>query len=145
MQPIKALQCEDEDETVSNSYIFAIPEENWFFNFPNYTKLEPGQTLTISGSCNPNYEYPNTGRPEYPWTCKTAEEYKYICNWRSNNFIRYGIYNENGHLESFLQCPQCGCGAEGAANINDLYAADQAGSRKVSEIEPDAFFKKILN
>ena len=125
-----------------DSYTFAIPEENWFIRFPNITKLEPGQTLTISGSCNPNFV---TGSPEYPFTCKNVEEFEYICNWWVTYLVRYGLYNENGHLETILQCPQCGCGAEGAANVNDLYAAEQAGSRKVSEIEPDAFFKQILN
>ena len=45
-----------------------------------------------------------------------------------------GNWNTNGIYETFLQCPQCGCGSEGAANLNDLYAAEQDGSRKVSDV-----------
>ena len=126
-----------------DSYTFAIPEEDyhqWYLGYPSYTELEPGQTLTISGSCNPNF-----GGPEDPFSCKLLEEHAYICNWWINSLVKHGLYNENGHLETFLQCPQCGCGAESAANLNDLYAAEQAGSRKVSEIEPDTFFKQIMN
>ena len=128
---MKALKCEDEDDTVSNSYTFAIPEENWSFQWP-YTKLELGQTLTISNSCNPNYVNDRQGSP---LSCETIADLPGICSWRSKWIVALGVYNENDQLETFLQCPQCGCGAEGAANINDLYAAEQAGSRKVMDDE----------
>lgn len=54
------------------------------------------------------------------------------CNIKVEYLVRYGFLNTNGIFETLLQCPQCGCGAEGAANLNDLYAAEEAGLRKVS-------------
>ena len=56
--------------------------------------------------------------------------------------VGWAYYNTNGHLETWLQCPQCGCGAEGAANLNDLYAAEQAGSRKISD--PEQFINATI-
>ena len=36
--------------------------------------------------------------------------------------VAYGIVNEHGILETGLNCPQCGYGANDAANLNDVYA-----------------------
>ena len=46
-------------------------------------------------------------------------------------FFYWSKLNTNGHLETFLQCPQCGCGSEGAANLMDVYTAELEGSRTV--------------
>ena len=56
------------------------------------------------------------------------------CDIKVVHLGRYENFNENGTLETLLQCPQCGFGAEGAANLNDLYAAEVAGFRKVTDV-----------
>ena len=55
------------------------------------------------------------------------------------SLIVNGQWNTNGFYETLLQCPECGCGSGGAANLNDLYAAEQDGSRKVSDVENTMF------
>ena len=57
------------------------------------------------------------------WTNKSAKASVY-----------YGNFNTNGILETPLQCPQCGCGATGAANLNELNIEEETGSRKVSDV-----------
>ena len=37
-------------------------------------------------------------------------------------FVGFAVANEHDILETGLQCSQCGCGADGAANLNDVYA-----------------------
>ena len=165
MEPIKALKCDDEDKVTSmmatdvgdemsptsmspegkpvlNSYTFVIPEEKlgifgteekWFSLFPQFNVLESGQSLTFSGSCNPNFEFYHRNMH---YSCENAVSRPKLCTNPVHMFVAWAINNTNGHLETYLQCPQCGCGAEGAANLNDLYAAEQSGSRKVSDGEP---------
>ena len=58
---------------------------------------------------------------------------------RVKSLIGNGHWNTNGFYETLLQCPECGCGSEGAANLNDLYAAEQDDSRKVSDVENTTF------
>ena len=52
--------------------------------------------------------------------------------------------NTNGHLETLLQCPICGCGSEGAANLNDLFAAELEGSRTVLD-NPNSMYNFTIN
>ena len=57
-----------------------------------------------------------------------------LCGSSVRHFVFFGNVNTNGILETTLQCPQCGCGAKGAANLNDHYIEEQTGSRKVSDV-----------
>ena len=98
-------------------------------------QLQLGQSFTISRSCNPNFIMYLRG----PWhparqNCEDIGRGGYcdpnLLNWGPRAFITYGNYNEHNLFETPLQCPQCGCGAEGAVNLNDLYAAEETGSNK---------------
>ena len=130
-----------EDNPILNSYTFVILEERfeifgsegkWFSLFPQPKVLEPGQSLTFSGSCNPNFElYYRNMR----YSCESVVKSPLLCT-TVPMLVAWAIKNTNGHLETYIQCPQCGCGSDGAANLNDLYAAEQSGSRKVSDGEP---------
>ena len=126
------LNCADEDNTVSDLYTFVVPER--WYHFETGTHFELGQSIEVSGSCNPNFSY-------YEITCEQSGQTFDVCNLSVDLLFEFGVYNENNHFETFLQCPQCGCGAEGIVNINDLYAAEQAGHRKVTDDE--TFLNKI--
>ena len=131
---------DDADKPALNSYTFVIPEaEEWWLNwynliidFPDYKRLETGQSFTFSRSCNPNLEF---NYRSWKYSCETVETSPQFCSNPVRVLVGWASYNTYGHLETWLQCPQCGCGADGAANLNDLYAAEQAGSRKVSDVE----------
>ena len=132
-EPIKALKCyeasneaaEDDAEAASDSYTFVIPENGWgSMALGGY--LELGQSIEVSRLCNPNFKL--RGQDCDFWA------YRNICSLRVSHLIMFGHKNSNGFLETVLQCPQCGCGAEGAANLNDLYVEEQVGSRKVSDV-----------
>ena len=89
-----------------------MPAKGWY-HFQTNTYFELGQSIEISRSCNPNFE-----------ARVSCEDVKYginLCN-DLRVLLAWGKYNANDHFETYLQCPQCGCGAEGAVNINDLYA-----------------------
>ena len=45
------------------------------------------------------------------------------CNQEVEFLVKNGQYHD-GILTTALQCPQCGCGAEGAANLSDLLDAE---------------------
>ena len=129
---------DDENKPALNSCTFVIPAKegwNWFYlniDFSHVKKLEPGQSFLFSGSCNPNLEfYYRYNR----YSCETVETSPQFDSSTVRDIVVLASYNTNGHLETWLQCPQCGCGAEDAANLNDLYLAEQAGSRKVSDVE----------
>lgn len=87
--------------------------------------LEFGQSIQVSGSCNPNFVDNNN------WSCEAVTPF---CKLPVSTLIYNGSWNTNGIFETLLQCPQCGCGSEGAIDLNDHYAAEQAGSRKVSDV-----------
>ena len=55
-----------------------------------------------------------------------------------NSLLQIGKWKDDIY-ETVLQCPECGCGAGGTVNLNDLYAAEQDGSRKVSDVENTMF------
>ena len=67
-----------------------------------------------------------------------------ICGWKVNELLGAGEWKD-GIYETPLQCPECGCGSGGAANMNDLYAGEQDGSRKVSDVENTMFQNLIEN
>ena len=148
-QPIKALQCAEIKEDNLDSYTFVRPDDNWSWELPSqedlnsYNFFEAGHSLQVSASCNSNFIYAytnnNHGTPiSIQYDC---DEIKYHggCDLRVTQLIKYGQWNTNGIYETFLQCPACGCGSEGAANLNDVYTAEQDGYRKVSDVANTIF------
>ena len=73
------------------------------------------------------------------WSCEDIF-IQGLCSTNTNarGSVYFGNFNTNGILETPLQCPQCGCGAKGAANLNDLCTdlctEEKTGSRKISDI-----------
>ena len=120
-----------------DSYTFVRPDDNRGWRIWSKESLfedfEIGHSIQVSESCNPNFLL--YGRP-----CNYITNF---CNTPVNSLLTYGNWNINGLYETALQCPQCGCGAEGAANLNDLYAAEQDGSRKVSDVA-NTLFNELL-
>ena len=112
-----------------NSYTFVLPT-SWF-QLAGKKFFEVGHSFQVSASCNPNYII-NDWRVNLNYNCDFIKKNN-GCTFPVRSLFNYSKLNTNGHLETFLQCPQCGCGSEGAANLNDLYAAEQDGSRKVSD------------
>ena len=114
MKPFKALKCDDED--LIDSYIFLIPVKNWnIHGTSDYYEL--GHSLVVSELCNPNFV------DKSGLDCEGYAQNKW-CGDRVELLIRYGVLNTNGILETIRQCPQCGCGDDGAANLNELYTAE---------------------
>ena len=83
--------------------------------------------MKVSRLCNPNFKRYGI------YSCETIASWK-DCNRPVYDYVAYGNINASGFLETYLQCPECGCGPEGAPNLNDLYAAEQSGLRKVSHV-----------
>ena len=148
-EPIKALKCDEaaheeatneaadelaeEDEGTSDSYKFVVPEEKWSSyatgaNGITTSLLELGQSFEVSALCNPNFMLFET------WSCEDILYHSVCTTYTSaRGYVFFGQFNTNGILETPLQCPQCGCGATGAANLNELYIEEKTGSRKVSD------------
>ena len=100
--------------------------------------MEAGDSIQVSESCNPNFIHYFFLEPDIKYNCDEIMNMG-LCGTTVLNLIHYSQWNTDGHLETFLQCPQCGCGSEGAANLNDLYAAELDGSRKVSDVANTMF------
>ena len=104
----KALDCPD--------YTFVTPD--------NYSWVQSGLSRQYSSRCNADFaDIDGDDCNDY------AEEG--WCNWYSEDFVYYSIKNSDGIWETGLQCPQCGCGAGGAANLYDVYA--DSGNRKPTD------------
>lgn len=94
--------------------------------------------------CNPNFKIDNDSCESIPeiWgdLCEADVEFLVYFSYDSNfsyDSPSYGNSNINDTLETVLQCPRsesfpCGCGPEGAADLNELYAAEKAGLRKTA-------------
>ena len=124
-----------------DSYTFVRPDDNLTWLLPSeYSNsigsFEAGHSLQVSKSCNPKFVYGDV--QSWHLDCDDLK-YRGACDLKVTELIFHGHSNTNGHLETFLQCPQCGCGSEGAANLNDLYAAEQNGLRKVSDVASTIF------
>ena len=89
--------------------------------------MEPGESFKVSTLCNPNYKRYGI------YTCEMIASWS-DCERPVYDYVAYGNFNKTGFLETYLQCPECGCGPEGTPNLNDLYAAEQAGLREVSRV-----------
>ena len=120
-----------------DSYTFVRTNDTYFDNFPwiikkmhipedaqedsdSWIVFDIGRSIQVSNSCNPNFTYFRSSAED----CDAIKEFVNGCDATVEGLIYNGVWNENGHLETFLQCPQCGCGSEGAVNLNDLYAAE---------------------
>ena len=107
----EVLDCE-EDKT--NSYTFVIPADDWYM-YSDYDYGEMGEELEFSTNCNPDFKDTDGDNCDY----YINEGY---CDGSAQFYIRYSNVNEHGILENGLNCPQCGCGADGPVNLNDVYA-----------------------
>ena len=81
--------------------------------------FEAGHSIQVSTSCNPNFVLIGS----WAYDC---DQIKNIgsCDDEVKFLINLGQWNTNGIYETPLQCPQCGCGSEGAVNLNELWAAE---------------------
>ena len=116
VKPFKALKC-DEDKNLIDSYIFLIPEKNWNI-YDSWDHYEQGQLFVFSELCNPNF----VGKDGL--NCEDYANDGFWCTTRVELLNHYAVMNKNGNLETIRQCPQCGCGEDGAANLNELYAKE---------------------
>ena len=107
----KVLDCDSK----ASSYTFVVPEDHWYMDNWNGPDFEVGDSLEFSDSCNPDFEDSDE---------EGCEIYgnKTYCAQSASFFFEYAVVNEHGIWETGLQCPQCGCDANGAANLNDVYA-----------------------
>ena len=134
--------CDHLSEGAANlSDLYAIEQKGYAAWQQSYTFV-PNQgppIHAVSELCNPDFihiQYPNfiNGNPiPKQYDCDELKDMG-ACDMKVSDLINYGQWNINGIFETFLQCPQCGCQSEGAANLNDLYAAEQDGSRNVSDV-----------
>ena len=92
-------------------YTFIIPD-NWSILQNN---IKSGTAVRFSSSCNPNFADPNVG---------DCTKYVPYCGYPTRFLVAYASENAEGVHETGLNCPQCGCGSDGAANLNDRYAAE---------------------
>ena len=82
----------------------------------NYENAEKGESMEFSKSCNPDFK--DSSGDE----CQDYDRRRYCDRNNAGDFVMFATVNEHGIWETGLQCPQCGCGADGAANLNDVYA-----------------------
>ena len=104
-----------------DSYIFKVPVNNWSI-YGTSKKWEQGHTFVVSEKCNPNFVDPAGV------DCEKYAKNKW-CGDRVELLIHHGVLNTNGILETIRQCPQCGCGEDGAANLNELYTKEKFGKK----------------
>ena len=99
----KALEC---DSTHSGTYKFVTPGTFVYF--------ESGVSLEVSSECNADF-VDKVG--------ENCDDYAHGChNTHVESLVYGGATNANGILETGLNCPKCGCWADGAENLNDLLA-----------------------
>ena len=95
----KALECE--------AYTFVTPDS---FNY-----VETGVSLTVSNQCNEDFADTDGDG------CAMYSEYGW-CDQNAEFHVYYGVTNANGVFETGLNCPQCGCTANGAESLYDRLA-----------------------
>ena len=92
---------DDADKPALNSYTFVIPEaEEWWLNwynliidFPDYKRLETGQSFTFSRSCNPNLEF---NYRSWKYSCETVETSPQFCSNPVRVLVGWASYNTYG-------------------------------------------------
>ena len=102
----KALECEESEDT----YTFVIPD-----SFVDFVDFLGGVSLEISSQCNADFVDSNGD---------TCASYSAFCNagGSAEFLLYYGVKDADGVLETGLNCPECGCGADGAENLYDWLA-----------------------
>ena len=112
-------EAAEEDEATPELYRFVVSVVGWSSYAPSgngrTSDLELGQSFEVSGLCNPNFTI-SSGM-----SCEDLASIG-VCTRTglTQRSLFFGKYNANGIVETPLQCPQCGCGAKGAANLNNL-------------------------
>ena len=89
--------------------------------------ISGGQTHKFSELCNADFVSSDG------YNCEEHAEKGY-CEDDAFEMVYYASENTDGIWETGLQCPQCGCGADGAVNLNDLYVDDD--NKKVPNRRP---------
>ena len=118
--------------TADNSwYIFVGPDDFMIYDSYDaygsvYIDIE-GQAHKFSNLCNPDFVASDG------YNCELIASGGF-CSDKAMVMVFFATENANGIWETALQCPQCGCGDDGAANLNDLYAED--GDRTVANRRP---------
>ena len=113
-------------------YIFVGPDNFSIIDYGDenddavYIDLE-GQAHKFSNLCNPDWVASDG------YNCERIASDGY-CRDTAKAMVFYATENADGIWETALQCPQCGCGDDGAVNLNDLYA--ERGDRTVSNRRP---------
>ena len=80
-----------------------------------YTFVTPNSSLTVSNQCNEDFL--DRGRDG----CKILALDGY-CGKHAEILVELGVTNADGVFETALNCPQCGCGADGAVKLYDRLA-----------------------
>ena len=95
----KALECE--------AYTFVTPDS---FNY-----IETGISLTVSNQCNTDFDDIDGDG------CSMYGEYDW-CNENAEFHVYFGVTNADGVMHTGLNCPECGCTANGAESLYDRVA-----------------------
>ena len=98
--------------TENDWYIFVLPED---FGMAANFEADEGHAFKFSELCNPDWVASNG----YP-NCEQAA-FRGFCKDMVIDLVYLASENAEGIWETALQCPQCGCRADGAVNLNDLY------------------------
>ena len=108
----EVLDCKEK----TNSYSFVFTDELLDYEYLGLIiDYEAGESMEFSALCNPDFTDSDGD------DCEFLSNGGY-CDNSAYFFIKYSTVNEHGIHETGLQCPQCGCGADGAVNLNDVYA-----------------------
>ena len=88
---------------------------------------EYGSTITVSGSCHPNY------RASIWEDANCADIKKYgMCEEPIHLPIVSAQQIEDGSWATYLHCPECGCTTTDVPNLNDI-AAEDSNRKPVDE------------
>ena len=102
----KALECEE--SVTEDTYTFVTPD--------SFEDFEGGVSLEISSQCNADF-VDSLGD-----TCAVYGEFGWCYSQSAEFFVYFGVPDADGVYETGLNCPQCGCGADGAENLNNILA-----------------------
>ena len=81
---------------------------------------EHGSTITVSGSCYPDYKASMIGDMD----CATLHK-KGACDASFHMSLRWAEQKDDGSWVTFLHCPECSCSTTGFPNFKDLAAAEK--------------------
>ena len=94
-----------------------MTEDTYTFVTPDsFEDFEGGVSLEISSQCNADF-VDSLGD-----TCAKYGEFGWCSSEGAEFFVYFGVTDADGVYETGLNCPQCGCGADGAENLYDRLA-----------------------